>query len=621
MENIIFLFVIIPLIGFLLTLFPENRNEKPIFWIAISTVALHALIGTIFTANWLLEGCPNIAQEGVTLYKSHETDFSINFFFDYVTAVYGSVATFLTFLVLIFSRYYMHREQGFKRFFNNVLFFYLGLNAIIFAGNFETLFIGWEIIGVTSFFLIGFYRDRYLPIKNALKVLSIYRLADISLLMGIGLCHHFFHRSIAFGNLHSEDLAIYFTEAPVYQLVIPFIFLIAALVKSAQLPFSSWLPRAMEGPTTSSAIFYGSLSVHIGVFLLMRMFPLWEDSTVFRAVVFGLGLLSSLVATSIASVQSSVKTQIAYASIAQIGIMFMEVALGWFGLALIHFAGNAFLRTYQLLVSPSVLNYLIHDQFFHFIEPNNKISPSFWGKIRSSLYILSIKEGNFDGYMYRFLWQPLKELGNALAFLSNKFVLGGLILGYWVGLYFVAQRHIFSEETGHYLTILFAFVALLLILRAFVERQSALLSWSLIVMNQLFVALALAFNQDFSFSQIYIYLSGIVVSAIIGYYCFYVLSKAKETVDLTRFYGHSYEYPRLSTLFMLACLGLSGFPITPTFIGEDLIISHINENQFVLTALIALSFVLDGLAIYRIYARVFMGQHVKTHHESAFRSS
>ncbi|MDP4809769.1 MAG: hypothetical protein NWR65_01425, partial [Saprospiraceae bacterium] len=83
---------------------------------------------------------------------------------------------------------------------------------------------------------------------------------------------------------------------------------------------------------------------------------------------------TSLFATLIARVQSSVKTQIAYSSIAQIGIIFIEVALGFHSLAIFHFAGNAFLRTYQLLVSPAVLSYLIHDQFFHFVKPNNQIT-------------------------------------------------------------------------------------------------------------------------------------------------------------------------------------------------------------------------------------------------------
>lgn len=118
--------------------------------------------------------------------------------------------------------------------------------------------------------------------------------------------------------------------------------IIAASIKSAQVPFSSWLPRAMEGPTTSSAIFYGSLSVHIGVFLLIRTYPLWESLLSIKILIISIGAITGLVAAATARVQSTVKTQIAYASIAQIGLIFIEVALGFHSLALFHFAGNAF---------------------------------------------------------------------------------------------------------------------------------------------------------------------------------------------------------------------------------------------------------------------------------------
>ena len=103
----------------------------------------------------------------------------------------------------------------------------------------------------------------------------------------------------------------------------------------------------MEGPTPSSAIFYGSLSVHLGVFLMLRTFPFWEHQTSMRIAIGLMGLVTSIAASVMANVQSTVKSQVAYSSISQIGLIFIEIALGWDTLALIHFAGNAFLRTYQ----------------------------------------------------------------------------------------------------------------------------------------------------------------------------------------------------------------------------------------------------------------------------------
>jgi NADH:ubiquinone oxidoreductase subunit 5 (subunit L)/multisubunit Na+/H+ antiporter MnhA subunit len=614
--------MLIPFVGFLANLVLSDNREKLIFGAAISTVVLHALFLLMFTVQWILDGGHDVHSEAMVLYQTHNANFSIDFFFDVNTAVYFWVSSVLTFLVLIFSRYYIHREKGFKRFFNNILFFYLGLNFVLFAGNLETLFIGWEIIGITSFFLIAFYRDRYLPVKNALKVVSIYRLADIFLLLGIWICHHQFGESVSFAEwkrMYHEHIPI-IKEAP-SQLVIPLIFLVVALVKSAQLPFSSWLPRAMEGPTTSSAIFYGSLSVHMGVFLLLRTYPLWGDNWTFKLIVIGFGLATGIVATLIARVQSSVKTQIAYSSIAQIGLMFIEVAFGWHVLALLHFTGNAFLRTYQLLVSPSVLSYLIHDQFFHFITPQHGVKDNFWGRVQMGVYILSIKEWNLDTGLYRYLWQPLKKVGNMLEFIHLKNVLYFFVPLYAVGLYFVYHKASLPDVVIGYLPSALALIGLLMILKAFVKRNEASNAWFMVIMSQMFTALAIAFNEQFDFSQIHLYLSGILMSAALGYYCFYQLRKQGESILLDRFQGHSYEHPRLASVFLIACLGLAGFPITPTFIGEDIILGHIHEHQFGLTFLIALGLILDGLAVFRIYARLFLGPHEKGYHEVAYRSS
>lgn len=615
-------FMLVPLLGLALSALFPNRNEHAIFGISIVTVALH-IVG-VFTLSlaWLLQAQPTVFHKGLTLYQTHDSHFSIDFYFDGVTAVYLGVASVLTFLVMIYSRSYMHREKGFKRFFNNVLFFYLGLNIVLFAGNFETLFIGWEILGVTSFFLIAFYRDRYLPVKNALKVVSLYRVADAALLLGIWLCHHAFERNITFVELLNPALLqAHFLEEPIYPLLISSIFLLAAVVKSAQFPFSSWLPRAMEGPTTSSAIFYGSLSVHIGVFLLLRTFPIWENSEVFRGIVIAIGLITSLMATVTASVQSTVKTQIAYASIAQIGLMFIEVALGWHTLALIHFAGNAFLRSYQLLVSPSVLSYLIHDQFFNFILPQHNIPKNLWGKLKLTVYMLSIKEWNLDRFMYRYLWRPLKNVGGLFRFVSVRAIAFVFVPIFLLGFYFVYNRELLPSIALEYLPSAMALIGIMLALKAFTERGNAMLNWSLVIMNQLFSALSIGLHEEFEHVQILLFLSGIVVSGIVGWLVFRHLVQRGESISLDQYHGHSFYYPRLTFLFMLASLSLSGFPITPTFIGEDLLLGKIDEQQFVLLGFTALSLILDGLVVFRIYARLFLGPNEKGYHEVAYRSS
>src|SRR5882762_2594452 len=348
MTLLLQLFILIPLTGFVVSLLIPAKKETLISWVAFFTVGVQLVSFLIFVLVWIDIDHPTLNIKDIVIFKTVGYEFFIDFYFDKITAVFLFVGAFLTFLVTVYSRYYMHRESGYKRFFNTILFFYLGYTLVIFSGNLETLFIGWEILGISSFLLIAFYRDRYLPVKNAVKVFSIYRIGDVGLILAMWLTHHLFHENITFLKLSNYELVHeHLSTHTVVGVIISILILLTAAAKSAQLPFSSWLPRAMEGPTPSSAIFYGSLAVHLGVFLLMRTFPFWEQQLSVRIFIGVLGLATTIITTGIARVQSSIKSQIAYASIAQIGLIFIETAAGYESLALFHFAGNAFLRTYQ----------------------------------------------------------------------------------------------------------------------------------------------------------------------------------------------------------------------------------------------------------------------------------
>ena len=118
-----------------------------------------------------------------------------------------------------------------------------------------------------------------------------------------------------------------------------------------------------------------------------------------------------------------------------------------------------------------------------------------------------------------------------------------------------------------------------------------------------------------------LYLSGVIVAGAIGFIAILRLKRIEGKLDMNQFQGHIYEHPKIALVFLISCLGLAGFPITPTFVGEDLIFSHIHEDQIFLAFFVALSFIIDGLALIRIYARVFLGPHSKTYHQIAKRSS
>ena len=616
------IFVLIPLFGLLISLLIPARKEVLISQVAFSIVGFQLFSIIVFVAFWLLEGHQTLTADDIMLFETPDYKFFIDFCFDKISIIYLLVGAFLTFLVTIYSRYYLHREEGYKRFFNTVLFFFVGYNLTILSGNLETLFIGWEILGISSFLLIAFYRDRYLPVKNAVKVFSIYRISDACMILAMWASHHFWHENITFLKLNNYELVdSHLQSHSMIGVFISLMILISAAVKSAQLPFSSWLPRAMEGPTPSSAIFYGSLSVHIGVFLLLRTFPFWEHQISVRILIGVVGLSTAIIANGIARVQSSIKSQIAYASISQIGIIFIEVAAGFQTLALVHFASNAFLRTYQLLVSPSVVSYLIRDQFNNFTPRPLTFEDYVPKHIENSFFILCLQEWNLDTLVYRLYWRPLKRIGKKFDFLTLKNILGFFIPTYSIGLFFVYHKDLVPNEIQEYLPFVFAFIGLIMVLKSFAERKNPVLSWILVIMNHFWVSLAIAFNAQFDFNQIHLYLSGIVIAGLLGYLCLSKLKSHEGSVDLYEYQGYTFKHPRLGLLFMLACLGLSGFPITPTFIGEDLIFSHIYHDQIVLAFFITLSFIVDGLSIIRMYAKIFLGPYLKSPHEMAYKSS
>jgi NADH:ubiquinone oxidoreductase subunit 5 (subunit L)/multisubunit Na+/H+ antiporter MnhA subunit len=623
MEHSLQLFIILPLLGFIVSLFFSNKNENAIAATVILTVGIQFFGLLFFIFSWVGNGCPILDIKHFTFYKEGNIEIFIDLFFDKITAVFAAVGFLITFLVAIFSRFYLHRDSGYKRFFSTLLLFFFAYSIVIFSGNFETLFIGWEFLGIGSFILIIFYGDRYLPVKNGLKTISIYRLSDVCLMLALWMSHHLWHENITFIQLKDVFLvASHIEEHNYYALFIVVMIIIAASIKSAQFPFSSWLPRAMEGPTTSSAIFYGSLSAHIGVFLLLRTYAYWESILIAKIIIITVGSVSALVATLIASVQSTVKTQIAYSSISQIGIMFVELAMGWHTLVLFHFAGNAFLRTYQLLVSPSVLGYLVHEQFFSYKPKKYDSNISFINKISNSIYVLSLKEWNLDTFQFKFMWSPFKWIGRKLNFLSNKMVLYSLIVIYSIGIYLFLNQDILPKKLDQFLHILFAFIGMLLILKSFSKRTDAIVVWFMLIASQFYILLAISFlNDKYEYMEILIYVSGLLIAACIGFFSLYKLKMIENKIDLNDFYGYNHDHPKYGFWFLISCLAFAGLPFTPTFIGVDLMFSHIDKNEYLLLAIIVISLLFVEISVLRIYARLFLGPNKKQNHQIAYRSS
>lgn len=623
-EVLISCFILIPLFSLLVSLLIPGNREHALARVGILSSLINLVLFLMLLLAWAINGFEPINLKEITIYKSLDYEFFIDLYFDKVTAVYLFTGGFLTLIITAYSRYYIHRENGYKRFFNTLLFFYLAYNVTVLAGNFETLFVGWEMLGISSFLLISFYRERYLPIRNAVKVFTIYRIGDIGILLTMWASHHLWHENITFSKLNNQEIvSVHLSEHSLVGTFIALMLLLAALAKSAQFPFSSWLPRAMEGPTTSSAIFYGSLSVNIGVFLLIRTFPYWENQIVVRIVIAIIGIVTAITSISISRVQSSIKTQIAYSSIAQIAIIFIEIASGFTTLALFHFLGNAFLRTYQLLISPSVVTYLVKEQFYEYKEKDNYFEDFLPRRLRATLFLLGVQEWNLDNLTNRIIFQPLKSTGRLIYFVNYKFCFYILIPLLFIGVIMQYKWLVYADESiKSTLAGFYAVLGMLFTIRGFAERDRPRLVVILIMLYHILITMAVSFNSHYHTDEILIYLSGIIVSGALGIGCLtYIKRNELKHTDIREYYGHIYEYPKLGVVFLFACLGLMGFPITTAFIGEDLLYSHISERQYFLAICASGGFIIGGIALIRTYARIFLGPHVKTYHATATKSS
>lgn len=285
-----------------------------------------------------------------------EFHFHLKFIFDRLSIPFLLLSCVLCGVVGVFARSYLHKEDGYARFFLFYAIFFAGMVLSSLAGTIETLFVGWEMVGLSSALLIAYFHQRENPVRNGQRVWSIYRLSDAAFMIAAIAMHHTTGEG-DLGGLMSSGVWPYGQAAiaPDQSLLVGSLLLVAAAGKSALFPLSGWLPRAMEGPTPSSAIFYGALSVHLGAYMLLRVHPIFETSVTLQALVIGLGLITAMLGALMSRVQSDIKVCLAYASVAQVGIIVVEIGLGWCYLALVHIIGHASLRTMQLLRAPTLI--------------------------------------------------------------------------------------------------------------------------------------------------------------------------------------------------------------------------------------------------------------------------
>ncbi|MGR8931165.1 MAG: proton-conducting transporter transmembrane domain-containing protein [Gammaproteobacteria bacterium] len=322
-----------------------------------------------------------------------------------------TVATLFAWLLLIVMRFsvnYLHRESGFHRFFFVLTLFAAAMLLLVLSGNALFTFAGWEIAGVCSYWLIAYAYERPVAAENATRVFVTNRVGDGGFLIGIVLS------LLWIGTADWHDINGYAKELTRNDAtLLAMCFALAAFAKSAQLPFTPWLARAMEGPTPSSAIFYGGVMTHAGVFLTIQLRPLYEQAPLAMSLLLVIGALTAIYGFWVGLSQTDIKSSQVYAISAQLGLMFMECGLGCWTLAGWHLCAHAIVRLYLLLNAPSLL-YVTNG---HPIKP---VAP--WLADCRWAFVFSLQRGWLEPAIETMLVRPVQRLAKDMRTIDERIV-------------------------------------------------------------------------------------------------------------------------------------------------------------------------------------------------------
>ncbi|MCC9000638.1 MAG: hypothetical protein LM522_14305, partial [Candidatus Contendobacter sp.] len=325
----------------------------------------------------------------------------LNFATDNLSLTLMTLAALACLFITRFSVHYMHREAGFHRFFLILSLFTSAMLLLVMSGNAVLTFVGWEVAGLCSYLLISFFQDRPIAAENATRAFVTNRIGDAGFLLGIALSFHWL------GNADWQTLTAGAAGlSPVQAGTLAGCFLLAAMAKSAQIPLAPWLARAMEGPTPSSALFYGAVMVHAGVYLVLRLQPLFEQSPVAMAVMAVVGLTTALYGFIAGLAQTDIKSALIFSTSGQLGLMFLACGLGFWRLALVHLCSHAVFRGYQFLSAPAIL-YQLHGE-------RTRPAPAFLARQRG-LYAAALQRFWLEDLANWAIVRPVHRLANSLS--------------------------------------------------------------------------------------------------------------------------------------------------------------------------------------------------------------
>jgi NADH-quinone oxidoreductase subunit L len=365
LESLIPALVVLPMLGFGVTALIGRRLGKEAHWIPVLAILVVWVIAMALVVNVLTGTAPllpgSTVSHGyvVSSFRWIPADrfvVDVNFVVDSLTACLLIVVTTIGLLVHVYSIGYMSHDPGYWRFFAYLNLFMFSMLLLVLAGNFLVVFVAWELVGLCSYLLIGFWYRKRSAALAAKKAFIVNRVGDVGFALGIMLIF------VSLGTLDIREVLdrIGTLDTTTITLISLLVFA-GAMGKSAQFPLHVWLPDAMEGPTPVSALFHAARMGNAGVYLVARTNPIFAHAPSALVVVAAIGIFTAILAASIAMTQTDIKRVLAYSTLSQLGYMFAAFGVGAWTAAIFHLMTHGFFKGLLFLGSGSVIH-AVHEE-------------------------------------------------------------------------------------------------------------------------------------------------------------------------------------------------------------------------------------------------------------------
>uniref|UniRef100_UPI0030E33B3B NADH-plastoquinone oxidoreductase subunit 5 n=1 Tax=Gypsophila pacifica TaxID=1291635 RepID=UPI0030E33B3B len=345
------------LIGVGLLLFPTATKNLRRMW-AFSSISLLTLT-MLFSMTLSIQqiNSNSIYQYVWSWTINNDFSFELGYFLDPLTSIMSVLITTVAILVLIYSDNYMYHDGGYLRFFAYMSFFTTSMLGLVTSSNLIQIYIFWELVGMCSYLLIGFWFTRPTAANACQKAFVTNRVGDFGLLLGIlGLYW-------VTGSFDFRDLFEIFTNLInnnevnlLFCILCTFFLFAGAVAKSAQFPLHVWLPDAMEGPTPISALIHAATMVAAGIFLVARLFPLFIVIPYIMYIIAFIGIITLFLGATLALAQKDIKRSLAYSTMSQLGYMMLALGMGSYRAALFHLITHAYSKALLFLGSGSLIH-------------------------------------------------------------------------------------------------------------------------------------------------------------------------------------------------------------------------------------------------------------------------